>query len=210
MKTIINRRDLLLLGAASAVPTGLLLPSLTHAVIPPPPVSPWYLIFIADGIYRISGFYTITLPASAGTCQNYSAAAVSQAIGANLTFTGRWDYSPWNMLAGMSPAKWWEVYDKRVGKYIRIWEYDRFEVIFDDKSRVKVSFRGPNATIRFLPVVGTERLPNGARLNGRIGVDRPADGRKSRDEGGGVSLITPIIPSVGMYAWNYSSQVSPW
>ena len=53
MRTI-NRRDLLLFGAASAGSSLIVFPTITHAVIPPPPISPWYLIFIADGIYKIS------------------------------------------------------------------------------------------------------------------------------------------------------------
>ena len=58
----INRRDLLILSAASAFP------STTLATIPPPPSSPWYLLFIADGIYRISTFSIVNVPASVRTC----------------------------------------------------------------------------------------------------------------------------------------------
>ena len=204
--TTINRRELLWLGGSTLI----LGPTLAHATIPPPPISNWYLIFIADGIYRISGLDAIELPASAGTCQNYSAQAISNAVDAKFTFTGLKGVGAWQMLTNQPIYEWFEAYDKRNDRFVRIWKGERFEVKFTDGSRVKVKFNGPNSTMPFQPILGTERLPNGTRLNGRIGVDRPATAHKSRDDGGGVSLITPIIPSVGMYVTGHASQVLPW
>ena len=204
--TTINRRDLLLFGGSSLI----VFPTLGHATIPPPPISNWYLIFIADGIYRLSGLDAIELPASAGTCQNYSAQAVSNAVDAKFTFTGLDGIGAWQMLTNQPSYEWFEALDKRNGRFIRIWRYERFEVKFTDGSRVKVKFNGPNSTMPFQPVLGTERLPNGTRLNGRTGTDRPAGGHKSRDAGGGVTLITPIIPSVGMYIVGHVTQETPW
>jgi hypothetical protein len=202
MKGVLNRRDLLLFGAATAFPT------IAVATIPPPPSSPWYLLFIADGIYRISGLYTVTLPASAGTCRNYTKAAVSQAFGANFSFTGRSKLSAWNMLTGAPSFRAWEVLDRRNGRYLYLWELDRIEAKFADGSRVKVVFRGPNAVIRFEALVGTERLPDGTRLYPRTG-DRDGGtykGRGSRDGGG----VTSVTPSVTMFSWHWSSQETPW
>lgn len=207
--SFLNRRELLLLGVAT--PTLVLLPTFSFATIPPPPISIWYLLFIADGIYNLSNLRTIELPPSAGTCQNYTRSGVTIAVRANFTFTGNWNYGAWQMMTGSPIYKWWEAYDKRTGRFVKLWEGERIEVYFADKSRVKVTFRGPHASYPFDPIVGTERLPDGKRLNGRTGTDRPADGRKSRDEGGGGSgLITPIIPSVGMYSRGHATQTLPW
>jgi hypothetical protein len=206
----INRRDLLLAFGGSSL---IVFPTLSHAVIPPPPVSPWYLLFIADGIYRISGFYKVTLPASAGNCRAYSATVVSQAVGANLSFTGRYGISAWNTITGSPQQRWWEVYDRRNGLYVRLFEYDRFEVTFSDGSSVKVSFRGPNATIRFVAIVGTERLPDRTRLDGTTRTDRPANGggHRSRDGGSG-GYVTPVSATLIKlsWSWGYSSQEMPW
>ena len=205
-----NRRELLLFGGATVGSTLIVLPRIALATIPPPPISNWYLLFIADGIYRISDFYKVTLPYDAGTCQNYDDIAVSQAVRATFVFTGPHGVSPFRMLVGANSYDWWEVYDKRNGRYFRIWKYERFEVIFRDNSRVKVVFNGRDASTLFWPLEGTERLPDGTRLDGRTGVYRPAGGHKSRDDGGGNSLITPIIPSIGMYSTSHGSQVTPW
>ena len=208
----LNRRDLLLLLGAAA-PTLVLCPTPSFATIPPPPSSPWYLLFIADGIYRISGFYKVALPASAGNCRAYTSAVVSQAVGANFTFTGRYGISAWNAITGSPQQRWWEVYDRRNGLYVRIFEYDRFEVTFSDGSSVKVSFRGPNATLRFVPIVGTERLPDRTRLDGRTGTDRGTrgGGGKGRDGGGG-GYVTPVSTTLIKlsWSWGYSSQEMPW
>ena len=118
--SFLNRRELLLLGVAT--PTLVLLPTFSFATIPPPPISIWYLLFIADGIYKISNFYTVTLPASAGTCQNYTRPASVDAIRRQLHLHRPMGLRPWNMLAGRRRRKWWEVYDKRIGRYVRIWE----------------------------------------------------------------------------------------
>jgi hypothetical protein len=201
---VLNRRDLLLLGGAATA-----FPSIAFATIPPPPSSPWYLLFIADGIYRISGLYTVTLPASAGNCRSYTKAAVSQAFGANFSFTGRSKLSAWNMLTGAPSFRAWEVFDKRNGRLLYIWELDRIEAKFADGSRVKVVFRGPHAVIRFEALVGTERLPDGTRLyplddrRGTLG----GDGKGRGLDGAGVTSVTP---KVTMFAWHWSSQETPW
>ena len=136
-KIHISRRELLL-----ACPTLALFPTIAFATIPPPPSSPWYLIFIADGIYRISNLYTVTLPASAGNARNYNAAVVSQTFGANFTYTQRTGTSVWHQLLNAPTYRWWEYLDKRNGRIIRIWRGDRIEAKFADGSRVKVIFRG--------------------------------------------------------------------
>lgn len=202
--TTINRRDLLLLGAATAFPT------IALATIPPPPPSLWYLIFIENGVYQISGLYRVTLPASAGTCQNYSATGISNAFSSNFSYTYRTGMSAWQMLLGMPQFRWYEYLDKRNGRYIRIWEYDRLEARFADGSRVKVVFRGPNAPLQFVPLVGTERLPDGTRLYPRTN-DRDGGGgtykpRGSRDGGG----VTSVKPTGMTFSWSWSSQETPW
>ena len=195
-----NRRDLLL-----TVPA--FIPTLAYATIPPPPVSPWYLIFIADGVYRISNLYTVTLPASAGTCRNYNAATVSIEFGSHFRFTGRSGINAWNMLLGAPQYRWWEALDLRNGYYVRLYQYDRIEAKFADGSRVKVVFYGPNAVIRFQPLVGTERLPDGTRLYPKRDRDGGTyKGRGSRDGGG----VTSVTPSVKMFSWHWSSQEVPW
>ena len=202
MKGVLNRRDLLLFGAATACPT------LLHATIPPPPSSPWYLLFIADGVYRVSGLYIVTLPASAGTCRNYTKAAVSQAFGANFTFTGRSQLSAWNMLTGAPSFRAWEVLDKRNGRYLYIWEQDRIEVKFADGSRVKLVFRGPHAVIRFEVLVGTERLADGTRLYPRLG-ERDGE-HERREKGRDGSGPTSVTPGISTFSWHWSSQETPW
>ena len=206
MRTI-NRRDLLLFGAASAGSSLIVFPTITHAVIPPPPISPWYLIFIADGIYKISNLYVVDLPPEAGTAQNYSVTGVNYYFGANFTFTQRTGTSAWHMLLNAPSYKWWEYLDKRTGKYVRIYLGDRIEARFADKSRVKVVFGGQNAVYRFQPLVGTERLPDGTRLYPREPHSGGGGGGKGRGDHGSV---TPVTPGVGMFAWHFSSQEVPW
>ena len=210
-RNILNRRELLLLGGATACSTILVLPTTAHAVIPPPPPSAYLLIFIANGIYQISGFYTVTLPASAGTCQNYSANVVSQAFAANFSYTGRSGSSVWNAIIGAPLYKWWEMLDRRNGRYIRVYEGDRIEVRFADKSRVKLVFYGRYAAIPFKPLVGTERLPDGTRLYERDGRDGygGGGGGKGRD-GDGAQSVIGVTPGIAMFAWHWSSQQTPW
>lgn len=201
MRTI-NRRDLLLLSGSTLI----LGPTLVHATIPPPPASLWYLIFIRDGVYKITGFYTVTLPASYGTCQNYDEIDVSQAVRGLFTFTGASNVSPWQMLIGSPSYEWWEVLDKRNGRIFRLWKYDRFEVRFADKSRVKVVFQGGKASTLFWPLAGSERRPDGTLLNppdrrGTLGGDG-----KSRDGEGGA---TPVRPSNLNFLWSPAPQLSP-
>jgi hypothetical protein len=201
---IINRRDLLLLGGSSLI----VLPTLTHATIPPPPSSAWYLIFIADGIYKISGLYIVDLPASFGTCRAYDSIDVSTAVRNLFTFTGPNGVSPFQMLIGAPSSDWWEVLDRRNGRIFRIWRYDRFEVRFSDGSRVKVKFNGRDASTLFWPLAGTERLPDGTRLDGRTGVYRPAGGDKGRD--GDRQYVTSVSPLRSNTLWSHSTQVTPW
>jgi hypothetical protein len=203
MRITINRRELLLLGAATACPT-IIIPGLAHATIPPPPSSPYYLWFIADGIYKIGTLLIVKLPSSAGTCQNYTASGVSIAFGANFTFTGRNGVNRWNAIIGAPLVKWWEVLDKRSGRYIKIYELDRLEAKFSDGSRVKVRFNGPYATLRFEPLVGTERLPDGTRLYPREGEH---EGREKGRDGSGPTSVTPGIST---FSWSWSSQAMPW
>ena len=197
----LSRRELLLLGAASACPT------LAFATIPPPPSSPWYLIFIADGIYKISNLYVVDLPPAAGTCQNYTAAIVSQRFGANFTYTQRTGVSAWQMLLNAPSYRWWEYYDKRNGRYVRLYQGDRIEARFADKSRVKVIFRGEGAFLRFEPLVGTERLPDGTRLYPR---ERDRDGGQDKGRDGSDGGITRIRPTAFHFSWSYSTQDTPW
>jgi len=196
-----NRRDLLL-----TVP--LFIPTFAQATIPPPPSSPWYLLFIADGIYKISNLYVVTLPASAGTCRSYSASVVSQAFGSKFTYTQRTGIGIWHLMLNAPSFRWWEYYDQRNGRYFRLYQGDRLEAKFSDGSRVKVVFNGQTAPVRFVPLVGTERLPDGTRL---YPLDRDRDGglykgRGSRDGGG----VTSVTPSVTMFSWHWSSQETPW
>ena len=165
-------------------------------MFPPPPPSLYYLLFIANGIYRISGLATVKLPASAGTCQNYNPAVVSQAFGANFTLTGRTAISRVEQIIGAPQLRWWEFLDKRNGRYIRIFEGDRIEVKFADGSRVKLKFNGPYAAIRFEPIHGTERLPNGARLFTR-------QCRSGTKKCGG-SIVIQVTPTLWTFAWHWS------
>ena len=216
MKTIgirggLNRRELLLLGAATACPTIIGFPTTAHALlIPPPPPSLWYLIFIADGIYKISGFYTVTLPASEGTAQNYNATSVGIAFGSNFSYTQRTAISGWNALLGAPQYRWWEYLDKRNGRYVRMYLGDRIEVKFADKSRVKIIFRGEGANPRFQPLVGTERLPDGTRLYPRTRDDRDGGGGEQKTREGSNTFVTKINPPVSSFNWSYSTQETPW
>ena len=196
MKGGLNRRELLLLGAATWCPT------LAHATIPPPPVSPWYLLFIRDGVYKISGFYIIDLPESYGTARTYDKIDVSQAVNRSFTFTGPHGVSPWNMLIGAPSSDWYEVLDRRNGRIFRIWKYDRFEVRFSNKSRVKVVFNGPNASSRFWPLAGSERRPDG-RLFGE-------GDHEAREKGADAGGPTNATPGAGSFGWHYSTQEFPW
>ena len=196
-KIHISRRELLL-----ACPTLALFPTIVHATIPPPPSSPWYLIFIADGIYRISGLYIVDLPASFGTARNYDKIDVSQAVRAQFTFTGPHGVSPWQMLIGSPSYEWFEAYDRRNGRIFRLWKYDRFEVRFSDKSRVKVRFNGLDTTPLFWPLAGTERRPDGQPMR-----DGSHEGRERGDRGSGPVSVTPGIAT---FSWSYSTQTTPW
>jgi hypothetical protein len=193
----LNRRELLL-----AAPALIVLPRLAFATIPPPPSSPWYLMFIADGIYKVSGFYIIDLPESYGTARTYDKIDVSQAVRSKFTFTGPHGVSPWNMLIGAPSHEYWEVLDKRNGRILRLWKYDRFEVRFSNKSRVKVVFNGPNASSRFWPLAGSERRPDGELFG-----DGDHEQREKGRDGGGVTAYTP---SVTQFSWSWSSQDTPW
>lgn len=199
----LNRRELLL-----AAPALIILPRLAYATIPPPPASLWYLLFIADGIYKISNLLIIDLPPDAGTCQNYTASDVTIGFSRHLTYTKLTGISTWHLMTGAPYFRWWEYYDRRNQRYVRLYQGDKIEARFADKSRVTVIFRGPNAVIPFEPLRGTERLPNGALLNppdrrGTLGGDG-----KGRDESGG--FVTKITPSIATFKWSYSTQETPW
>lgn len=197
----LNRRELLL-----AAPALIVLPRLAFATIPPPPSSPWYLIFIADGIYKISNLLIIDLLPDAGTCQNYTASDVTIGFSRHLAYTKLTGISTWHLMTGAPYFRWWEYYDKRNARYVRLYQGDKIEARFYDKSRVTVIFRGPNAVIAFEPLRGSERLPDGTRLYPVTRIDRDHPG-KVRGDGGGV---TPVRPSTTMFKWSWSSQETPW
>ena len=196
-KIHISRRELLL-----ACPTIALFPTIVHATIPPPPVSPWYLLFIRDGVYKISGFYIIDLPESYGTARTYDKIDVSQAVRSKFTFTGPHGVSPWNMLIGAPSHEYWEVLDRRNGRILRLWKYDRFEVRFSNKSRVKVVFNGRDASTLFWPLAGSERRPDG--------VPYGEGDHEHREKGFDTGGPTNATPGAGSFGWHYSTQEFPW
>lgn len=206
----LNRRELLLLGAASALPT-IIFPTTAQASLPPSSLR--YLLFIANGLYHITDLLYVKLPSTAGVSTNYTSAAVSSAFNAIFVYTGRTGVSSWHMLTNAPEYQWYEFLDLRSGLYTKIWRGDRLEAKFVDGSRVKVRFNGPDSIYRFSPIRGTERTSSGTLQYGGMTGERDYDGcrrtRSCKGDGGGGGVIE-IRPSSSNFLWSWSSQETPW
>lgn len=199
----LNRRDLLLIGAASALPFS------ARAGLTPPS-SPYYLIFVVDGVYQVTNLRVIYLPPSYGTAEAYTRINVASLFQSTFDFTGVSGVGVWRQLLNAPSYRWWEVVDQRNGLIYKLWEGDKLEARFSDGSRVKVQFNRPDALAVFKVLVGTERRADGTRVYPRQGCHCHGDkGRDGRDSG--VTQIRPPSTSFSLsWSWGSVEQEIPW